>query len=146
MRAFLARLLQLGVLVFGSSALADSAAVIPAEEAQAQAQAGILTIIDVRTPGEWRQTGVIPGAQRIDLNQSGGLRAFVDQVERATGGDKSRPVALICRSGNRSASARSVLLAEGYTAVRHIPDGMSGGGAGPGWIKRGLPVQPCPDC
>ncbi|CAK0758961.1 Rhodanese domain-containing protein [uncultured Gammaproteobacteria bacterium] len=146
MRSILARMLQIGLLVFGSAALADDPSVITADEAFGQATAGTLTIIDVRTPAEWKQTGVIPGAQLIDVTQGGGAASFVDQVDRVTRGDKSRPIAVICRSGNRSAGARSMLLAGGYTAVRHIPDGMSGNAGGPGWIKRNLPTEPCPTC
>lgn len=34
-----------------------------------------------------------------------------------------------------------VLREAGFTQVYNIKEGMAGSAAGPGWIKRGLPVQ-----
>ena len=104
-------------------------------------QAGKLTLIDVRTPDEWKETGVAQGAARIDMNQPRGAAGFVDEVLKRTKGDKNAPVALICRSGNRSTQMQSLLQAQGFTKVFNVREGMSGGGAGPGWLRRGLPLQ-----
>ena len=38
------------------------------------------------------------------------------------------------------------LEARGFTRVYNVKEGMVGSGAGPGWIKRGLPVEPCKQC
>jgi rhodanese-related sulfurtransferase len=119
---------------------------LSAPEAQAGVADGALTLIDIRTPGEWRQTGVAKGALRIDMRQPGGPKAFVAAVDLALGGDKTAPVALICRTGNRSNVMQGVLLGAGYTKVYNVSEGMAGSGAGPGWIRRGLPVEPCPNC
>lgn len=32
------------------------------------------------------------------------------------------------------------LRAAGFTQIIDVPEGMLGSGAGPGWLKRGLPV------
>lgn len=116
---------------------------VAAPQALEQAQAGQLTIIDIRTPDEWRQTGVVPGAKRVDMYMAGGPAAFLNGILAAAGGDKSAPVALICRTGNRSAKAAAFLRSQGFTSVVDIGEGMAGSGKGPGWLKRGLPVQPC---
>lgn len=109
-------------------------------EALARAQAGTLAIIDVRTPGEWRQTGTPVGAKTADWNNPDGADAFVAEVLKAAGGNKSAPLGLICRSGNRSARAVALLESRGFTNVSNITEGMGGSGGGPGWLRRELPV------
>ncbi len=116
---------------------------VEAPQALEQAQAGRLTIIDIRTPEEWRQTGVVPGAKRVNLYVTGGAAAFLSGILEAVGGDRTAPLALICRTGNRSAKAAAYLRAQGFSAVTDIGEGMAGGSKGPGWIKRGLPVENC---
>ncbi len=51
-------------------------------------------------------------------------------------------MALICRTGHRSAQMQQTLAARGFTLVYSVADGM----AGAGWIKRGLPVTQCKGC
>ncbi|NMG45307.1 rhodanese-like domain-containing protein [Aromatoleum toluvorans] len=115
-------------------------------DAQAKARAGQLTLIDVRTPEEWRETGVAPGAGRVNFYHPGGPEGFVKDVLAKVGGKRDTPIALICHSGNRSAQAQRLLAAQGFTNVYSVSEGMSGSSAGPGWIKRGLPAEPCKAC
>lgn len=122
----------------------DSGPMLSAPDAHAQVQAGQLTLIDIRRPDEWRQTGVAPDALRIDMAQ--GPERFVRQVEAAVNGDRNAPIGLICRTGNRSTHMQQALAEAGFTQVYNIKEGMVGSAAGPGWIKRGLPVAPCPAC
>ena len=124
----------------------DSGATLSAPDAYARAEAGSLTLIDVRHAEEWRQTGVAKGALHIDMTGTQGEAGFVRQVMRSVGDNLRRPIGLLSRAGNRAANARDVLRAAGFTEVYVIPEGMQGNGDGPGWIKRGLPVGPCPDC
>ena len=124
----------------------DIGPTMAAPDAYAQAQAGKLTLIDVRTPDEWRKTGVAQGALRIDMTNVQGEAGFVRQVDAALGGNKHLPVGLIGLAGNRSANAQKVLRESGFTHVYNIKEGMLGGSAGPGWIARQLPVEPCPRC
>ncbi len=124
----------------------DPGPTLTAPAAYAQAQAGKLTLIDVRTPDEWRQTGVASGALRISMADAQGETGFIRQVDAALGGDKSTPVGLIGLAGNRAANAQKALLESGFSHVYTIREGMLGGSAGPGWIARKLPVDPCPRC
>ncbi len=119
---------------------------LSAPDALKSASSGSLTLIDIRTPKEWRQTGVPQGAERIEMRQSGGSKAFVAAVEQALGGNKDAPLALICRTGNRSGVMQGVLKKAGFTEVYNVREGMAGSGAGPGWVRRGLPILPCPTC
>ncbi len=120
--------------------------VMTADEASVRAEAGELALIDVRSPQEWRQTGVPRGARRVTIHDPGGLKGFVDAMAAAVDGDLKKPIALICARGNRSTVAQKVLSEAGFTRVFNIREGFTGGPYGPGWVKRGLPVEPCPGC
>ncbi|MEQ9317194.1 MAG: rhodanese-like domain-containing protein [Henriciella sp.] len=97
-------------------------------------KAGAL-LIDVRTPKEWAESGVPVTAHTVSLEDPD----FMSTIERLTKGDKDRSIALICRSGNRSAKARDELIEAGYTNVTSIAGGVSGTN---GWIDADLPVRP----
>jgi rhodanese-related sulfurtransferase len=125
------------------------AEVLTAEEAKVLAGRGALTIVDVRLPVEWAATGLPEGAEGVSLQDSltREVRSgFPDDVLRAVGGDKDRPIALICARGNRSAFARDLLAAAGFTSVHDVSEGVVGGANGPGWLARRLPTEPCKVC
>ena len=109
--------------------------------AQKAALAGDLTLIDIRTPREWQTTGVGRGAIPLDMRRAD----FVAQLDRITEGNRSRPVALICAGGARSARMTRMLDREGFTRVINVPEGMNGSAAGPGWLRRGLETNPPPE-
>lgn len=134
-------------LLFSISACTqDTAATLSAPEAYAQMQAGKLTLIDVRHPEEWHQTGVPQGALHIDMTHPKGEGGFVEQVSTELGGNKQTPIGLISLGGNRAANAQQVLIKAGFPHVYNVKEGMMGSSAGPGWIARGLPLGPCKDC
>jgi len=140
------RAFAMAVLFLLAIPLAAQEATISAPEASAMVTEGKLTLIDLRTADEWRQTGVPAGARRIDLHNPEGPAAFLDQVSAAVEGDKAAPIGLICRTGNRSTQAQKFLLAKGFTNVTNVIEGMAGNDNGPGWLKRGLPLESCPGC
>jgi rhodanese-related sulfurtransferase len=99
------------------------------------------TLVDVREPAEWAETGVPKGAAMISVSRPD----FVEAVTAKVGGNKSKPVALICRSGNRSVKAAEALTAAGFTNVTNIGDGMLGRAfVGKGWLAANLPTSPAP--
>jgi rhodanese-related sulfurtransferase len=124
-------------------ALPAAAADISAPDAQTALEAGKLTLIDIRTPPEWRQTGVAKGAKRLDMLHPGGAQGFVADLLKQVNGDRNAPIGLICRTGNRTTQVARYLEAQGFTQVMNVKEGMVGSAAGPGWMKRGLPVEPC---
>ena len=67
-------------------------------------------IVDVRTAEEYAE-GHIDGAVNIDVKES----SFMAQAKAQL--DKSKMVAVYCRSGRRSAMAAGMLAAEGYKAT-----------------------------
>jgi rhodanese-related sulfurtransferase len=80
-------------------------------------------LIDVREPFEWK-TGHAPSARHIPLGQ---LPRYADELPR------DQRLILVCRSGNRSAQATSLLTAAGFDAA-NLTGGMSA------WARSGLPV------
>ncbi len=119
---------------------------IDAPEAYEAVKNGQLTLIDIRTPPEWRQTGVAPGAARINMIHPQGAAGFLNEVLVKVGGDKTAPIALICRTGNRTTQVQRFLLGQGFTQVYNVSEGMAGSRAGPGWLARKLPVDSCTAC
>jgi rhodanese-related sulfurtransferase len=124
------------------------AEVLTPDEARALAARGELTIIDIRLPLEWERTGLPQGALAISLQDETQQprEEFVTDVLAALANDTARPIALICARGHRSASARQLLLAGGFSRVHDISEGMIGGEYGPGWLARALPTEPCTLC
>jgi rhodanese-related sulfurtransferase len=66
------------------------------------------TVLDVREPHEWAATGVLPGSELISLGE---LPRSLDRL------DRSKPLLVVCRSGNRSQTAAEFLTAAGYRAA-----------------------------
>jgi len=144
-RLFALIVATLTVLSFSAHA-AEPGPNLSAPEAFARVEAGKMTLIDIRRPEEWRQTGVAKGAKRINMEHPEGLVAFLRQIALEVKGDGNAPIGLICRTGNRTTQIQKVMQEVGFTNVYNIKEGMVGSAAGPGWIARGLPVEPCPSC
>jgi rhodanese-related sulfurtransferase len=135
------------VLIFTTTAVAVAGGgMLSAVEAARRAKSGEITVIDVRSPAEWRETGTAPGAKRVTIHDPERGAGFLRHMIAAVDGDRSQPIALICARGNRSTVARNFLTRYGFTNVHNIVEGMQGNRTGPGWIARGLPVAPCTSC
>ncbi|MDP3420494.1 MAG: rhodanese-like domain-containing protein [Thiobacillus sp.] len=129
-----------------SACSTESGPTLTAPEAFEKHQNGQLTLIDIRRPDEWRKTGVADGALRINMVHPQGASGFVQQVSAELDGQRDTPIGLICRTGNRTTHMQKALREAGFTQVYNIKEGMVGSGAGPGWVARGLPVEPCKTC
>lgn len=95
-----------------------------------------LRMLDIRTPEEWRETGVAQGAWPVNLFDE----RFPERLFKARDLAGDRPVALICRTGGRSGGVMETLRKSGHTDFVDVSEGMLGSTAGPGWIKAGLPI------
>jgi rhodanese-related sulfurtransferase len=124
---------------------AESGQYISGQIAHERSIANTLTIIDVRTPNEWRQTGLPKNAEGATIYRDNN-KDFLAQISRITNGDKAAPIALICASGVRSARAADILKTAGYRNVLDIKGGMMGNQQNPGWMAQNLPIQPCSKC
>lgn len=112
-------------------------AALSAPAAFGAAASGDVVLIDIRRPDEWAATGLPGPAIPLDMR----LPDFTDRLTSLVDGDLSRPVALICARGVRSARLANALAAAGFTDIRDVPEGMLGSRAGPGWLARGLPTK-----
>ena len=119
---------------------------INADEAFALLSNQEIVLVDIRTPQEWKQTGVAQGAIELNMLHPKGLQGFANELYALVQGNPDTPIVLICRTGNRTSRLQPILKQAGFTNIRHIPEGMIGSRAGPGWIKRGLPVRSCTNC
>jgi rhodanese-related sulfurtransferase len=106
-------------------AITDVAAVEVKQVAALQSQ-GVL-LIDVREPEEYAQSHAA-GSKLIPLGQ---LAQRLPELLA----QKNQPIALICRSGNRSGQALKLLEKAGFTKAVNVEGGMLA------WEKAGLPVQ-----
>lgn len=90
---------------------------ISAEDVQRRLDAGEqLTLIDIREPFEWMQTGVIPGARLTPMRPF--LLSQLDTV------DKEAEVILVCASGVRTADAAVYMAMRGFTQPKSMAGGM----------------------
>ncbi len=90
-----------------------------------QSQGALL--LDVREVDEHVQEHA-PGSILIPLGQ---LQQRLNEID----GYRNRPVAVICRSGSRSAQALKVLERAGFSAAVNVEGGMIA------WKKAGLPIR-----
>jgi rhodanese-related sulfurtransferase len=128
----------LAIVGLAAPALAQTAGLKTVSSEAFSAAPGGATLIDIREPKEWAETGV-PKDARLVASSRGD---FVEAVLAELGGDKSKPVALICRSGARSLKSSERLVAAGFTNVINVGDGMIGrDGVGKGWTAAGLATR-----
>lgn len=112
---------------------------LSAAEAHAKALAGELVLVDVRTPNEWLETGIPSTAYSITMHQDPNrfLAELLDKLDN----DKARPLALICRTGTRTAMLQGQLMRIGFPNVYNVAEGVAGSFSGPGWRRLGLPTR-----
>jgi rhodanese-related sulfurtransferase len=92
-------------------------------------------VFDIRRPDEWRQTGVVEDSHTLTFVDASGRvnPSFLADFSARVG--KDDPVALICRTGNRTdALARELMERHGYTRVYNVENGITR------WIGDGNPV------
>lgn len=106
-----------------AGAPAALAAEVSVDEASRLRDAGAF-MLDVREPDEWA-AGHIEGATLIPLGELANRVAEVPS---------DRQVVVVCRSGNRSAQGRDVLLGAGLPSVTSMAGGMND------WSGSGKPV------
>jgi rhodanese-related sulfurtransferase len=87
-----------------------------------------LTLIDVRTPAEFREVHV-DFARNVPLDQLNA--AQIESLQKSSG---TEPLYVICRSGSRGKMACEKLASAGLTNVVNVEGGTSA------WDAAGLPV------
>ena len=115
--------------------------ILSAIEAFKRQTSNQIILIDIRSPQEWRQTGIAQGAKKITIHDPLGLTGFVSKIKASLRGNLDQPIALICAVGGRTTRAYQILKRADIKNVYTVREGMLGNVRdGPGWLKRGLPV------
>lgn len=110
-------ILGLSTVWFASRGASESSGYpreISVEEAVSKRDAGAF-ILDVRQPEEWNEFHV-PGSMLIPLGE---LASRADELP------KDQEIVIVCRSGNRSAQARDILLSTGFIPVTSMAGGLT---------------------
>jgi len=125
--------------LFGLAALGARAEVVNIDNAElARLAASGVAVIDIRTEGEWKETGVIAGSRLLTFFDEKGRAdppAWLDKVKAMV--KPEQPVILICRSGNRTRAATQFLSQQaGYKTVYNATTGLNS------WAREGRPLVP----
>lgn len=84
-----------------------------------------VTLVDIRRPEEWA-LGIIPGSKKVTFfRKDGSINPdLISELKRVAPTDK--PVALICRTGNRTqVGALMVKTQLGYPTVYNVEKGIT---------------------
>lgn len=84
-----------------------------------------IPIVDIRTPREWRKTGLLKGAIPIMFfNTHGNYNAkkFLNELNKRI--DTTKPFAIICHTGNRTSVVAPWLAKEFGYKVINLKGGM----------------------
>ena len=92
-----------------------------------------VTVIDVRTPREWKQTGIVEGSLPImffDERRKAHPQKWMQQASAHINADS--PIAIICRTGSRSKAVGNFLIKQhGYQNVYNVTGGITS------WVASG---------
>ncbi len=123
------------------------AGLVTPAEAHALMQAGVATIVDVRTRFEAEYVGRIAGAPLVEwkaLGAPGPNPRFLDELAAIP--DRRENLLFLCRSGARSHAAALAATTAGHAHAFNILEGFEGDldtekhrGTIGGWRKAGLP-------
>jgi len=86
-------------------------------EAEALITTGAITVIDVRTPGEYAQLGHIPGSWLLPVDLAASAPAIL--------ADTDAPILVYCEHGVRSRHASDVIATAGFTQVLNLAGGLA---------------------
>ena len=94
-------------------------------------------VIDIRTEGEWTDTGIIKGAHKITFISEQGQPLWADWFFGAIPllKDKSKPFILYCAHASRTDFLGKSLMQMGFENVYELKGGIENG-----WIKAGEKV------
>ncbi|MCU0884720.1 MAG: rhodanese-like domain-containing protein [Beijerinckiaceae bacterium] len=135
----LTRRLLVGLLLAAGPASAQTQpprATMTVREAHQRTLAKEVILVDIRRPEEWADTGVAEGAIRLDMTSP----VFEARLAGLRAENPGKPIALICRTANRTRHVQEVLGRRGWTGIIDVRGGMLGDGISKGWLDEGLPL------
>ncbi|MDR2837819.1 MAG: rhodanese-like domain-containing protein [Azonexus sp.] len=95
-------------------------------------------LIDIRLQAEWEETGIVAGSHLNTFFDPSGHSTPAAWLERIKPyAAANQPVAIICRSGNRTRAVSRFLSQEaGYATVYNVKNGIKG------WLADQRPLTP----
>ena len=85
-----------------------------------------IPIVDIRTKPEWKQTGLLKNAIPITFFYAGGrynVKKFIKELKSKV--DVTKPFAIICHTGNRTAIVSDFLANQLHYKVINLKGGMN---------------------
>lgn len=125
------------IVVVASASAVTAENIMTARQALDGVQDGSVILVDIRSRGEWRETGIASVAVPISMHEPG----FVETIDRLQSENPGKTVALICAVGGRTAYMNELLMRRGFENIADVSEGMLGGVHGKGWIPAGLPIK-----
>ncbi len=126
-------LCQVALVLFATSVFAETMSVKQAYDAVKNDE---IILLDIRTEGEWKDSGVGEGAWPLNLKH----KKFGEKLFAIIDANPDKKIGLICAVGGRSGFVIGALEQRGYKNIVDVSEGMFGSAAGPGWLKAGLPT------
>ena len=124
------------ILVMLSLSLFAELKTIDSDTLQKMRSQGV-PVIDIRTPMEWKQTGIIKGAHKMMFFAPNGqpdLAEWFFDLGRIVK-DKKEPFIIYCAHANRTQVLGKGLVQMGFENVYQLKGGMENG-----WLKAGKPT------
>ncbi len=116
----------LSFMTLANLASAELKGINPAE-VQTLIDQGV-TVIDIRRPDEWQQTGIIPGSKTLmffDRQGQYNTEQWVGEFRQWVS-QNDQPVVLVCRSGNRTGKVGQFLSDQlAMSQVYHLEGGIT---------------------
>ena len=136
-------MIRLAVLfwLFMASVTMAETPILSAPEAQDRLTSGEMIVLDIRSPEEWKQTGVAEGVWPVSMHRPD----FGRQLQTILAKYEPSQIGLICATGGRTAHVVSVLRQNGIDGITDVSEGMMGNPRGPGWLARGMPIVTAED-
>lgn len=87
---------------------------VPAPDWKSWVSENDALVLDVREPMEWAR-GTLEGSKKVQM---------VDLPSAVASLDATRPILVVCRSGNRSQHVAKYLMAQGFENVANLTGGL----------------------
>jgi rhodanese-related sulfurtransferase len=100
---------------------------VSAQAAQELIKDSAVTILDVRSPGEY-QKGHLKRARLLPVNEIGSRISELQPL-------KDKPILVYCHSGTRSSAANQILRKNGFTKTRNLQGGVAA------WTRAGYKLS-----
>ena len=84
-----------------------------------------MIVVDIRTKGEWLQSGIVPNSKCITFFDEMGsydAEGFIKAIDEL--GGKEKNIGLICRTGSRTGQVAAFMHQQGYTNIKNLAGGV----------------------